>query len=184
MLRIFDIQVIPKACGALQLCWPFQFTFSCQCAPLKKFTTNDMILLLIVIVIFFSPREGSSGIRHYHIKETMTSPKQYYLAEKHLFNSIPEIIEYHSHNAAGRWIGFFLSLNIDLKRKLTHFIVLMKFWGILCILPFQGSHETLQFPIISIMIVFERFCVCVFISRCGSRSVWYIKCYFPRVTEE
>ncbi|OWK64579.1 Tyrosine-protein kinase Tec [Lonchura striata] len=53
--------------------------------------------------------EGSSGIRHYHIKETVTSPKQYYLAEKHLFNSIPEIIEYHSHNAAGRWIGYFLS---------------------------------------------------------------------------
>ncbi|XP_074678589.1 tyrosine-protein kinase Tec isoform X4 [Strix aluco] len=45
--------------------------------------------------------EGSSGIRHYHIKETVTSPKQYYLAEKHLFNSIPEIIEYHRHNAAG-----------------------------------------------------------------------------------
>lgn len=45
--------------------------------------------------------EGSSGIRHYHIKETMTSPKQYYLAEKHLFNTIPEIIEYHKHNAAG-----------------------------------------------------------------------------------
>ncbi|XP_025005303.1 tyrosine-protein kinase Tec isoform X3 [Gallus gallus] len=45
--------------------------------------------------------EGSSGIRHYHIKETVTSPKQYYLAEKHLFNSIPEIIEYHKHNAAG-----------------------------------------------------------------------------------
>ncbi|XP_065553750.1 tyrosine-protein kinase Tec isoform X2 [Lathamus discolor] len=45
--------------------------------------------------------EGSSGIRHYHIKETVTSPKQYYLAEKHLFNSIPEIIDYHKHNAAG-----------------------------------------------------------------------------------
>ncbi|XP_075786577.1 tyrosine-protein kinase Tec isoform X4 [Pelodiscus sinensis] len=45
--------------------------------------------------------EGSSGIRHYHIKETMASPKQYYLAEKHLFNTIPEIIEYHKHNAAG-----------------------------------------------------------------------------------
>ncbi|NXV78058.1 TEC kinase, partial [Atlantisia rogersi] len=45
--------------------------------------------------------EGLSGIRHYHIKETVTSPKQYYLAEKHLFDSIPEIIEYHKHNAAG-----------------------------------------------------------------------------------
>ncbi|XP_050803649.1 tyrosine-protein kinase Tec isoform X3 [Gopherus flavomarginatus] len=47
--------------------------------------------------------EGSSGIRHYHIKETVTSPKQYYLAEKHLFNTIPEIIEYHKHNAAEKW---------------------------------------------------------------------------------
>ncbi|XP_048364833.1 tyrosine-protein kinase Tec isoform X2 [Sphaerodactylus townsendi] len=45
--------------------------------------------------------EGSSGIRHYHIKDTVTSPKQYYLAEKHLFDSIPELIEYHKHNAAG-----------------------------------------------------------------------------------
>lgn len=46
-------------------------------------------------------REGSSGFRHYHIKETATSPKKYYLAEKHAFGSIPEIIEYHKHNAAG-----------------------------------------------------------------------------------
>ncbi|KAF7248183.1 Tyrosine-protein kinase Tec, partial [Varanus komodoensis] len=45
--------------------------------------------------------EGLSGIRHYHIKEMMTPQKQYYLAEKHLFNSIPELIEYHQHNAAG-----------------------------------------------------------------------------------
>ncbi|XP_035293358.1 tyrosine-protein kinase Tec isoform X1 [Cricetulus griseus] len=45
--------------------------------------------------------EGSSGFRHYHIKETATSPKKYYLAEKHAFGSIPEIIEYHKHNAAG-----------------------------------------------------------------------------------
>ncbi|XP_053559962.1 tyrosine-protein kinase Tec isoform X2 [Bombina bombina] len=44
--------------------------------------------------------EGSSSIRHYHIKET-AFPKQYYLAEKHVFNTIPEMIEYHKHNAAG-----------------------------------------------------------------------------------
>lgn len=50
----------------------------------------------------FCYREGSSGFRHYHIKETMTSPKKYYLAEKHAFPSIPEIIEYHKHNAAGK----------------------------------------------------------------------------------
>ncbi|KAF3825222.1 hypothetical protein GH733_005856, partial [Mirounga leonina] len=47
--------------------------------------------------------EGSSGFRHYHIKETTTSPKRYYLAEKHAFGSIPEIIEYHKHNAAEKW---------------------------------------------------------------------------------
>ncbi|XP_056413647.1 tyrosine-protein kinase Tec isoform X2 [Hyla sarda] len=45
--------------------------------------------------------DGSSSIRHYHIKETGTFPKQYYLAEKHVFNSIPEMIDYHKHNAAG-----------------------------------------------------------------------------------
>ncbi|XP_030047218.1 tyrosine-protein kinase Tec isoform X2 [Microcaecilia unicolor] len=45
--------------------------------------------------------EGSSVIRHYHIKETTSLPKQYYLAEKHIFNAIPEMIDYHQHNAAG-----------------------------------------------------------------------------------
>ncbi|XP_029444007.1 tyrosine-protein kinase Tec isoform X2 [Rhinatrema bivittatum] len=45
-------------------------------------------------------REGLS-VRHYHIKETAAFPKQYYLAEKHVFNSIPEMIDYHQHNAAG-----------------------------------------------------------------------------------
>lgn len=130
--------------------WPFQFTFPCQCSPFK---TNHNKLLDIITnyyCCYYFSREGSSGIRHYHIKETVTSPKQYYLAEKHLFNSIPEIIEYHSHNAAGRWVGFFLSFEVDLKRSLRHFNVLMKFWGVLWIPPFQGSHETLQFHITSI----------------------------------
>lgn len=82
-----------------------ELSFSSQYAPLTKFKTNDNVLLYCFFFFFFF-REGSSGIRHYHIKETVTSPKQYYLAEKHLFNSIPEIIEYHKHNAAGRWITF------------------------------------------------------------------------------
>lgn len=59
-------------------------------------------ILPYLILSFFFKREGTSGIRHYHIKETVTSPKQYYLAEKHLFDSIPELIEYHKHNAAGK----------------------------------------------------------------------------------
>ncbi|XP_030287356.1 tyrosine-protein kinase Tec [Sparus aurata] len=45
--------------------------------------------------------EGGAAIKHYHIKDTQGSPKQFYLAEKHLFSSIPDLIEYHKHNAAG-----------------------------------------------------------------------------------
>ncbi|XP_053199619.1 tyrosine-protein kinase Tec [Scomber japonicus] len=45
--------------------------------------------------------EGGAAVKHYHIKETQGSPTQFYLAEKHLFNSIPDLIEYHKHNAAG-----------------------------------------------------------------------------------
>ncbi|XP_078100393.1 tyrosine-protein kinase Tec isoform X3 [Sander vitreus] len=45
--------------------------------------------------------EGSAAIKHYHIKVTQGSPPQFYLAEKHLFSSIPDLIEYHKHNAAG-----------------------------------------------------------------------------------
>uniref|UniRef100_A0A665T8D2 Tyrosine-protein kinase n=1 Tax=Echeneis naucrates TaxID=173247 RepID=A0A665T8D2_ECHNA len=40
-------------------------------------------------------------IKHYQIKEKGDSPAQFYLAEKYVFNSIPELIEYHNHNAAG-----------------------------------------------------------------------------------
>uniref|UniRef100_A0A4W5Q022 Tyrosine-protein kinase n=1 Tax=Hucho hucho TaxID=62062 RepID=A0A4W5Q022_9TELE len=42
-----------------------------------------------------------AAIRHYHIKETPGCPRQFYLAEKHLFTLIPDLIEYHNHNAAG-----------------------------------------------------------------------------------
>ncbi|XP_061107736.1 tyrosine-protein kinase Tec [Conger conger] len=48
-----------------------------------------------------SAGEGGSSIRHYHIKETQSVPKLFYLAEKHHFSTIPELIEYHQHNAAG-----------------------------------------------------------------------------------
>ncbi|XP_039607338.1 tyrosine-protein kinase Tec isoform X2 [Polypterus senegalus] len=48
-----------------------------------------------------SSGEGASQVRHYHIKESQTSPTQFYLAERHLFSDIPTLIEYHKHNAAG-----------------------------------------------------------------------------------
>ncbi|XP_041634684.1 tyrosine-protein kinase Tec isoform X2 [Cheilinus undulatus] len=48
-----------------------------------------------------SAGDGQAAVKHYHIKETQSSPPQFYLAEKHLFNSIPDLIDYHKHNAAG-----------------------------------------------------------------------------------
>ncbi|XP_042308087.1 tyrosine-protein kinase ITK/TSK [Sceloporus undulatus] len=45
--------------------------------------------------------DNSPVIKHYHIKETSDNPKRYYLAEKHVFNCIPELINYHQYNAAG-----------------------------------------------------------------------------------
>ncbi|XP_070710441.1 tyrosine-protein kinase Tec isoform X2 [Pempheris klunzingeri] len=45
--------------------------------------------------------DGGAALKHYHIKKTPGSPEQFYLAEKHLFSSIPDLIEYHKHNAAG-----------------------------------------------------------------------------------
>ncbi len=53
------------------------------------------------VVVLCVCREAATVIKHYHIKETQGSPKQFYLAEKHLFSSIPDLIEYHKHNAAG-----------------------------------------------------------------------------------
>ncbi|XP_051919744.1 tyrosine-protein kinase Tec [Hippocampus zosterae] len=44
---------------------------------------------------------GGGGIKHYRIRETKDSPKQFYLAGKHVFQSIAELITYHQHNAAG-----------------------------------------------------------------------------------
>ncbi|TKS72151.1 Tyrosine-protein kinase BTK [Collichthys lucidus] len=43
--------------------------------------------------------ETSGSCRHYNI--CTTSQGQFYLAEKHNFSTIPELINYHQHNAAG-----------------------------------------------------------------------------------
>nr|XP_033783661.1 tyrosine-protein kinase ITK/TSK isoform X3 [Geotrypetes seraphini] len=45
--------------------------------------------------------ENIPVVKHYHIKETDENPKRFYLAEKHLFDCIPDLITYHQHNAAG-----------------------------------------------------------------------------------
>uniref|UniRef100_A0A8C5DX45 Tyrosine-protein kinase n=1 Tax=Gouania willdenowi TaxID=441366 RepID=A0A8C5DX45_GOUWI len=41
------------------------------------------------------------GVKHYQIRQTETKPASFYLADKYLFNTIPELILYHQHNAAG-----------------------------------------------------------------------------------
>ncbi|KFZ52021.1 Tyrosine-protein kinase BTK, partial [Podiceps cristatus] len=46
-----------------------------------------------------SPVDPQGMIRHYVV--CCTPQNQYYLAEKHLFNTIPELITYHQHNSAG-----------------------------------------------------------------------------------
>nr|XP_006631824.1 PREDICTED: tyrosine-protein kinase ITK/TSK [Lepisosteus oculatus] len=45
--------------------------------------------------------ENNPRVKHYQIRETTTGETKYYLAEKYLFSSIPELIYYHQHNAAG-----------------------------------------------------------------------------------
>ncbi|KAK2863294.1 hypothetical protein Q5P01_002827 [Channa striata] len=42
---------------------------------------------------------GNGDIRHYQIK--VTDNGQYFLAERHTFSTIPDVIHYHNHNAAG-----------------------------------------------------------------------------------
>uniref|UniRef100_A0A8C6IWY6 Tyrosine-protein kinase n=1 Tax=Melopsittacus undulatus TaxID=13146 RepID=A0A8C6IWY6_MELUD len=51
-------------------------------------------------LLFFST-DNNPVIKHYHINETTDFPKRYYLAEKHVFDCIPELINYHQHNAGG-----------------------------------------------------------------------------------
>ncbi|KAM8952402.1 tyrosine-protein kinase BTK [Pelodytes ibericus] len=50
-------------------------------------------------VSVYAKSSGDGLIRHYVVCET--TGNQYYLAEKHLHSSIPDLITYHQHNAAG-----------------------------------------------------------------------------------
>ncbi|MBW03136.1 Tyrosine-protein kinase BTK, partial [Eschrichtius robustus] len=56
-----------------------------------------------VSVFAKSTGEPQGVIRHYVVCSTPQS--QYYLAEKHLFSTIPELINYHQHNSAGKYQG-------------------------------------------------------------------------------
>ncbi|KAF7645693.1 hypothetical protein LDENG_00199950, partial [Lucifuga dentata] len=67
--------------------------------------------------------EGGAAVKHYHIKETQGTPKQFYLAEKHVFTSIPDLIDYHKHNAAGHQ-------STVLKDHTTHFACLSPIYSV------------------------------------------------------
>lgn len=53
--------------------------------------------------MYYLSRDPQGTIRHYVV--CCTPQNQYYLAEKHLFNTIPELITYHQHNSAGQCLG-------------------------------------------------------------------------------
>lgn len=48
--------------------------------------------------------EKNPRVKHYQIRQTETD-NFFYLAEKYLFSTIPELILYHQHNAAGKCAG-------------------------------------------------------------------------------
>ncbi|XP_065593128.1 tyrosine-protein kinase TXK [Cyrtonyx montezumae] len=66
-----------------------------------SFVVRDSSQQGILTLSVYSQSKGShcGDIRHYQIKKNHL--KQYYVAEKYLFSSIPELIQYHQHNAAG-----------------------------------------------------------------------------------
>uniref|UniRef100_A0A8C9WM74 Tyrosine-protein kinase n=1 Tax=Scleropages formosus TaxID=113540 RepID=A0A8C9WM74_SCLFO len=60
----------------------------------------------VYTVSLLTKAPGSNGenhprVKHYQIRETGAEEIKYYLAEKYLFSTIPELIHYHQHNAAG-----------------------------------------------------------------------------------
>lgn len=83
-------KLLPFAC--LLLCHLF----------LKLLSVGCNLVFVRENLIFFST-DNNPVIKHYHINETTDFPKRYYLAEKHVFDCIPELINYHQHNAAGEW---------------------------------------------------------------------------------
>uniref|UniRef100_A0A8K9V1H0 Tyrosine-protein kinase n=1 Tax=Oncorhynchus mykiss TaxID=8022 RepID=A0A8K9V1H0_ONCMY len=43
-------------------------------------------------------------VKHYQIRQSEAETSTFYLAEKYLFSTIPELIQYHQHNAAGIYV--------------------------------------------------------------------------------
>uniref|UniRef100_A0AAQ4R786 Tyrosine-protein kinase n=1 Tax=Gasterosteus aculeatus aculeatus TaxID=481459 RepID=A0AAQ4R786_GASAC len=91
-------------------------------------------------VSLFSKGGGDSGgsCRHYNI--CTTAQGQFYLAEKHNFSTIPELINYHQHNAM-KPFSFFKYWNID-PRYLTFIKELgTGQFGVVKYGKWQGQHD-------------------------------------------
>uniref|UniRef100_A0A6Q2ZC17 Tyrosine-protein kinase n=1 Tax=Esox lucius TaxID=8010 RepID=A0A6Q2ZC17_ESOLU len=65
-----------------------------------------------------SNMEKNPRVKHYQIRESETS--MFYLAEKYLFNTIPELIQYHQHNAAGLITRLRHPVSLDKESSQNH----------------------------------------------------------------
>lgn len=66
-----------------------------------------MYLCVFVFMIHSSQNgEKDPRVKHYQIRQKETGAGEFYLAENFLFSTIPKLIHYHQHNAAGRCVSF------------------------------------------------------------------------------
>ncbi|XP_061582367.1 tyrosine-protein kinase ITK/TSK [Cololabis saira] len=70
------------------------------------FMVRDSRQAGVYTVSVFTKAPGSNGeknprVKHYQIRQTESEERAFYLAEKYLFSTIPELVHYHQHNAAG-----------------------------------------------------------------------------------
>uniref|UniRef100_A0A7N5ZUE5 Tyrosine-protein kinase n=1 Tax=Anabas testudineus TaxID=64144 RepID=A0A7N5ZUE5_ANATE len=71
------------------------------------FMVRDSRQAGVYTVSVFTKAAGSNGeknprVKHYQIRQTETEDALFYLAEKYVFSTIPELIQYHQLNAAGK----------------------------------------------------------------------------------
>lgn len=80
---------------------------SSSCSQDKAFSEHLCVCVCVrvhaCVCVCVCVRSPTGDIRHYQIKTTDSG--LYYLAEKHTFSSIPDVIHYHEHNAAGTHTG-------------------------------------------------------------------------------
>uniref|UniRef100_A0A672JSA9 Tyrosine-protein kinase n=1 Tax=Salarias fasciatus TaxID=181472 RepID=A0A672JSA9_SALFA len=70
------------------------------------FMVRDSSQVGVFTVSVFTRAPGLNGeknprVKHYQIRQAETGKAAFYLAEKYLFSTIPQLIHYHQHNAAG-----------------------------------------------------------------------------------